>query len=196
MTRAIGWPLLVVVVGTSCSRPPKPAAKTEARTAETVRITQFYADSSSVARGQRVLLCYGVENAKTVRLDPPGQELSAALARCVEATPSAATTYTLTAQGADGKTATQTLTIPVGPPRAKIVNVTVSSLEVKPGDLVNICYTVESAKSVTIEPLRFNGGAKPKGCINDLPKKSTTYVISAIGAAGDKDQERVTVKVR
>jgi hypothetical protein len=175
----------------ACSRPPEPAAKT----VEAVRITQFYADSSNVARGQRVLLCYGVENAKTVRLDPPGQELSAALARCVEATPSADTTYTLTAVGADGKTATQTLTIPVGPPRAKIVNVTVSSLEVNPGGLVNICYTVESAKSVTIEPLHFNGGARLKGCVNDTPRKSTTYVISAIGAGGDKDQERVTVKV-
>src|ERR1700720_1370099 len=96
--QAAGWLLLVVAAGTACSRPPKSAAKT----AEAVRITQFYADSSSVARGQRVLLCYGVENAKTVRLDPPGQELSAALARCVEATPSADTTYTLPAGGADG----------------------------------------------------------------------------------------------
>jgi hypothetical protein len=192
MTRAAGWLLLVVAAGTACSRPPKPAAKT----AEAVRITQFYADSSSVARGQRVLLCYGVENAKTVRLDPPGQELSAALARCVEATPSADTTYTLTAEGADGKTATRTLAIPVGPPRAKIVNVNVSSLEVKPGDPVTICYTVENAKSVSIEPLHFSGGGKPKGCVNALPGRSTTYVITATGAGGDKDQERVTVKVR
>src|SRR5450432_207518 len=190
--RAAGWLLLVVAGGTSCSRAPEPAAKV----VEPVRITQFYADSSSVARGQRVLLCYGVENAKTVRLDPPGQELSAALARCVEATPSSNTTYTLTAAGADGKTATRTLTIPVGPARAKIVNVTVSSLEVKPGGLVNICYTVENVKSVTIEPLHFTGGAKAKGCVNDLPRKSITYVISAIGAGGDKDQERVTVKVQ
>lgn len=177
---------------TACSGPPKPVAKT----VEAVRITQFYADSASVARGQRVLLCYGVENAKTVRLDPPGQDLSAALARCVEATPSANTTYTLTAVGADGKTATQTLTIPVGPARAKIVNVTVSSLEVKAGGLVNICYTVENVTSVTIEPLHFSGGAKTKGCVNDTPRKSITYVISAIGAGGDKDQERVTVKVQ
>jgi hypothetical protein len=74
--------------------------------------------------------------------------------------------------------------------------VNVSSLEVKPGDPVTICYTVENAKSVTIEPLHFTGGARPKGCVNGLPKESTTYVISATGAGGDKDQERVTVKVR
>jgi hypothetical protein len=194
---AAGWLLLVLVVGTACSRPPTPSGETLPKTTVApVRITQFYADSTSVARGQRVLLCYGVENAKTVRLDPPGQELSAALARCVEATPSADTTYTLTAEGEDGKTATQKLTIPVGPPRAKIVNVTVSSLEVKPDGLVNICYTVENATSVTIEPLHFTGGARLKACVNDMPRQSTTYVISAIGAGGDKDQERVTVKVK
>jgi hypothetical protein len=191
--RATGWALLTagVWMQIACS-PSKPAAKA----ADAVRITQFYADSSNVARGQRVLLCYGVENAKTVRLDPPGQELSAALTRCVEATPTADTTYTLTAQGADGKTETRTLAVPVGPPLAKIVNVTVSSLEVKPGGLVNICYTVENAKSVTIEPLHFSGGSKLKGCVNDTPRKSTTYVISAIGPGGNKDQESVTVKVQ
>src|SRR5580700_9713395 len=108
--RATGCFLLAAAawMQTACSR-SKPAAPTP----EPVRITQFYVDSSSVARGQRVLLCYGVENAKTVRLEPPRQELSAALARCVEATPSADTTYTLTAQGADGKTVTRTLTVPV-----------------------------------------------------------------------------------
>jgi hypothetical protein len=72
----------------------------------------------------------------------------------------------------------------------------VSSLEVKPGGLVNICYTVENAKSVTIEPIHFTGGAKAKGCVNDTPRKSTTYVVSAIGAGGEKDQERLTVKVQ
>ena len=48
-------------------------------------------------------MCYGVENASTVWLEPPRQELSAALSRCVEVFPEADTTYKLTAQGADGK---------------------------------------------------------------------------------------------
>jgi hypothetical protein len=131
-----------------------------------------------------------------VWLDPPRQELSAALTRCVEVTPAATTTYTLTAEGADGKSATRSLTLPVGPPLAKIVNVNVNSLEVKPGDPVTICYVVANARSVTVEPLHYAGGAKSKGCVSDQPRKSTTYVITAIGSAGEKDQERVTVTVR
>lgn len=187
-------PLLLLAAGIAvgCSHSEPPAAP---KAAEPVRITQFYTSASNIAKGEKALVCYGVENAKTVWLDPPRQELSAALTRCVEVTPAATTTYTLTAEAADGKSATRSLTLPVGPPLAKIANVTVSSLEVKPGDLVNICYTVENVKSVTIAPLKYQAGSKPKGCVTDLPRKTTTYVITAIGATGDKDQERVTVKV-
>jgi len=178
-------------MATGCSHPEPPAPKT----AEPVRITQLYTSASDIAKGETALLCYGVENARTVWLDPPHQELSAALARCVEVSPAATTTYTLIAEGADGTFATASLNLPVGPPLAKIVNVNVSSVEVKPGDLVIICYKVEHAKSVTIAPLDYDGGDSPKGCVSDKPRQSTTYVITAIGAAGDQDRERVTVKV-
>ncbi|MGO9097044.1 MAG: hypothetical protein ACLQGV_17710 [Bryobacteraceae bacterium] len=35
-----------------------------------VKILQFYASPSVVAKGQQAILCYGVANAKTVRLEP------------------------------------------------------------------------------------------------------------------------------
>jgi hypothetical protein len=192
--RAIAW-LVVMAAGClapGCSRPEAPAPKA----AEPVRITQLYTSASNIAKGEKALLCYGVENAKTVWLEPPRQELSAALSRCVEVTPDATTTYTLTAEGADGKSASKSLTVPVGPRLAKIVNVNVTSLTVKPGEPVEICYTVEGARSVTIEPVHFTGGSKPKGCVTDQPRKETTYVVTAIGSGGDKDQEKVTVKVQ
>jgi hypothetical protein len=179
-------------IATGCSHPETPKPKA----AEPVRITQLYTSASNVAKGEKALVCYGVENAKTVWLEPPRQELSAALARCVEVTPDATTTYTLTAEGADGKTVAQSLTVPVGPPPAKIVNVNVTSLQVKPGEPVEICYTVEGARSVTIEPVHYAGGSRAKGCVTDQPRKATTYVVTAIGSAGDKDQERVTVRVQ
>jgi hypothetical protein len=84
----------------------------------------------------------------------------------------------------------------VGAPLAKIVNVNISALEVKAGELVSVCYTVEHARAVTIDPLRFRGGSAGKGCATDQPRKSTTYTISALGVGGDKDQEQVTVRVK
>lgn len=199
MLRAYLWIALATAAGvlTGCSGPEKRAEVPEAPSpVESAKITQFYTTLAQVARGETALLCYGVENASTVWLEPPRQELSAALARCVEISPVADTTYKLTAEGADGKVATRELKVAVGAARVRIVNVTVSALEVKAGDLVSVCYAVENARAVTIDPLRFRGGSAPKGCATDQPRKSTTYTISAVGAGGEKDQERVTVRVK
>ena len=180
-----------------CRGAQKPAVTTARNPLDdAARITQFYTTSGQVAKGEKALVCYGVENASSVWMEPPRQELSAALARCVEVFPEADTTYKLTAQGEDGKPVTRELKVAVGAPRAKLVNVNISALEVKAGELVSVCYTVEHARAVTIDPIRFRGGSAGKGCATDQPKKSTTYTISALGAAGDKDQEQVTVRVK
>lgn len=160
------------------------------------KITQFYTNRPQVSRGETALVCYGVENATAVWLEPPRHELSAAVARCVDVSPVADTTYKLTVEGADGHPVTGELQITVGAPRVKIVNVNVSAAEVKAGDLVSVCYTVEHARAVTIDPIRFRGGSTGKGCATDQPRKSTTYTISAIGVGGEKDEERVTVHVK
>ena len=155
------WIALAVAacaVLSGCSGPAKQAAVPAAAPDEGVRITQFYATQAQVARGQTALVCYGVDNARAVWLEPPRHELSAALARCVEVSPAADTTYKLTAEGEDGQSVTRELKVAVGAARAKIVNVNVSALQVKPGDLVSVCYTVENARAVTIDPIGFHGG--------------------------------------
>lgn len=176
----------------ACSRP---AEKTAAPAAsEGVRIVNFYATAPQVPRGEKELLCYGVENAKSVWLAPPRQELSPALSRCVEVEPKETTTYTLTAQDAAGKQATQQVTVTVGAAKAKIVEVKVSSLEVAKGDPVSICWKVQNAK-VKVTPLTSSKSTMPD-CVVDTPQRTTTYTVTATGAAGDHDQEKVTVKVR
>ena len=195
--RAAGYIVLAALLTSAwmpagCSRSQKPAPP---KAVEAVRITQFYASPAMVARGDKTLVCYGVENAKAVWLSPPKTEQWAALTRCVQVEPTGNTTYTLTAEGADAQQVSRDLTVQVSAVRAKIVNVQISAVRVKAGDVVNICYTVEGAQSVKIDPIGFQAGPKAKGCANHQPRKTTTYVVSAIGADGDKDQERVTVKV-
>ncbi|MDR3703558.1 MAG: hypothetical protein P4L56_28170 [Candidatus Sulfopaludibacter sp.] len=184
----------------ACSNPrepaSKPAASQQSAQSDPARITQFYATAPRLAAGEKELLCYGVANAKNVWLSPPRQELSAALSRCVEVTPRETTTYTLTAEGQSGRPATSELTVTLGPPKVKIINVTVSSLSVKPGDAVSLCYDVHFASSVTISPIGFHRGASNHACAMVQPRKTTTYVISALGPAGDKDEQPVTVTVR
>ena len=174
------------VTSTSSSASPK---------VENAKITQFYAPEPAVAKGEKSLLCYGVENAKTVWLTPPRTELTASASRCVEVTPASTTTYTLTAEGASGPAASKDVTVTIGAARVKIVEVKVSSLEVKKGDQVSICYQVQNAKSVEIAPVHFEGGTRPNACVMTSPQQVTTYVVTATGASGDRDSERVTVKV-
>jgi hypothetical protein len=189
---------LVVAMLSSCSD-AKHADRVPAQagiSTDEARITQFYATAPRVSRGEKALLCYGVENASAVWLDPGHKELSAALSRCVEVTPTEDTTYVLSAQSPGGKPITRELKIATGAARVRIVNVNVSAMEVKPGDLVSVCYTVENARTVTIDPLKHRGGADSKGCATDQPRKSTTYTITATGAGGESDQERVAVRVK
>ena len=182
----------------ACSGPQKPApvSASSQTAASPVRITQLYATAPKIVPGEKSLICYGVENGTKVWLSPPRQELSAALARCVEVEPRATTAYTLTAEGAAGPPVSQNLTIRVGPPRAHIVDVTISSLAVKPGDPVSICFHAEHAAAVDIAPLHYRAPNPAEGCTLDHPQKTTAYVVTAAGAAGDKDTEHVTVKVQ
>jgi hypothetical protein len=176
------------------SKPTTPSATAAAP--DPARITQFYATQPRLPRGEKELLCYGVENAKTVWLAPPRQELSAALSRCVEVNPTATTTYTLTAEGAGGPAATKDLTVTLGGERVKIVDVTVSALSVKAGDTVSICVHTKGAASVEVDPLHFRTAHRAESCTLDHPKQTTTYAVTATGVDGDQDHERVTVKVQ
>jgi hypothetical protein len=78
-----------------------------------VKILQFYASPSVVAKGQQAILCYGVANAKTVLLEPAAEGIWPSLNRCLYVAPQRDTRYTLSAEGADGKRVTEWLEIQV-----------------------------------------------------------------------------------
>jgi hypothetical protein len=76
-------------------------------------IQNFYATPGVVRRGQTVQLCYGVANAKTVKLEPQSNPVWPSYSRCVDITPAKTTTYTLTIADANGNTKTQTVEVKV-----------------------------------------------------------------------------------
>ena len=76
-------------------------------------ITNFYANPTTVRRGESAEVCYGMSNAKSVTLDPPDAPVWPAYSRCFDLIPKKETTYTLTATDATGNTKTSTLTIKV-----------------------------------------------------------------------------------
>jgi hypothetical protein len=76
-------------------------------------IQNFYATPGTIRPGQSVQLCYGVANAKTVKLEPQSNPVWPSYSRCVDVTPTKSTTYTLTIADAAGNTKTQTLEVKV-----------------------------------------------------------------------------------
>jgi hypothetical protein len=79
-----------------------------------VRILQFYAVERRIPRGGSTNLCYGVQNARAVRLSPPVEELTPSLTRCFTVAPERTSTYRLTAVGKDGREVWAELTLEVG----------------------------------------------------------------------------------
>jgi hypothetical protein len=76
-------------------------------------IQNFYASPGAIRRGESVQLCYGVANAKTVKLEPQSNPVWPSYSRCVDVTPTKSTTYTLTIADAAGNTKTQSLEVKV-----------------------------------------------------------------------------------
>jgi hypothetical protein len=77
------------------------------------KIVSFYATPGVIHRGDTVEMCYGVSNAKSVKLDPPEASVWPSHDRCMQVSPKKTTTYTLTADDGKGNAKTATLTIEV-----------------------------------------------------------------------------------
>ncbi len=76
-------------------------------------ILSFYASPPTVRRGESTQLCYGVSNAKKVKLEPQTQPVWPSVAHCVDVSPTRSTTYTLTIEDAAGHTQSQDIDVKV-----------------------------------------------------------------------------------
>jgi hypothetical protein len=84
-----------------------------------VRILRFYASTGAIPPGGRAQLCYGVENAKSVRIAPSTEPVAPAANRCLDIVPDHTTHYTILAEGFDGNIVNRSVTLvvePVPPP--------------------------------------------------------------------------------
>jgi hypothetical protein len=78
-----------------------------------LKVLMFYANPPRVRPGGKVLLCYGVANAKSVTMQPAVENVSPSLSRCVEANPSTDTRYTLVAVGRSGEQSSASVSVDV-----------------------------------------------------------------------------------
>lgn len=200
---------LAALVFCACSPAPKPETTTpQAPPVEHVKIVSFYPVEPVVAPGAKATLCYGVENAASVRLTPPVETVWPALSRCFTVMPKGAERYTLTAVGKDGKEVSWTTEVRVGrkPPEQaassageegpRILFLLAPSPEIPAGFPATLCFGVSGATTVTMDP--DVGPLEPKNrfCATTKPAKTTTYTLTAADAAGKSVRQSLTIKVK
>ncbi|HUI55856.1 MAG TPA: hypothetical protein VLY04_12845 [Bryobacteraceae bacterium] len=183
--------------------PPAPAnAKFEATYgASAVKILQFYARDGVVTEDHSTLICYGVMNARSVRIEPPVEGVSVSFNRCVEVTPEHDTRYTLTAEGTDGRTASESFSVSVKPDpatRPRILSFQIVKHTVEKGrHIFTLAYSFENAREVSIDPPVFSTleDSAPYGQFFVAPDKTTTYILTVTGKRGRKSSRPLTVEV-
>jgi hypothetical protein len=195
--------LLAIFAG--CSSPDAADRKVPAKTAVPVepKIVHFYASPGAVPKGGSATVCYGVENAEAVRIDPPVETLKPSFNRCFPVTPAATTKYTLTAASKSGKETELSFVLTVGPPEAPqpsqatlILFFTASAAEVRPGQPVTLCYGVKGAARVALRPNVRAIQPLERACFQISFDTTTTLTLTATDSAGNRDTESVTVRVQ
>lgn len=161
-----------------------------------VKIEQFYARSAEMIDGERNLVCYGVRNARTVRLEPPVEEVSPALVRCFWIEPRQDTAYQLIAEGFDGSREQAAFVVHVKPAPPEFRFVEVSDRQIPRGEVLTVCYGVEHATGVRLDPLGWKLPASSKNCVRFYPKGTLTYSLVAAGEGGTLESERFRVRVQ
>jgi len=165
-----------------------------------VKILQFYAREGNLTQGSPTVLCYGVLNARSVKIDPPVDGVSPALSRCVEVSPLKDTRYTLTAEGSDGHSASESFVLAVNPDAATLPRITyfrVAQHKVESGrHLFMLVFGDQNAEEVSIDPAVFPTlhGA-PNGQFLVAPEQTTTYTLTAKGKFGHTAERKLTVEV-
>jgi hypothetical protein len=165
-----------------------------------VRILQFYARDGSLTEGSSTVLCYGVLNARTVNIVPPVEGVSPALNRCVEIAPLKETRYTLTAEGEDGRSVSESLVVSLHADTEALPQITsfrVASHRTENGRQIYVlAFSAKNGDEVSIDPPVFPTlhGA-PQGNFAVAPQKTTTYTLTAKGKFGHKAQKTLTVEI-
>lgn len=164
-----------------------------------VRISQFYARDPDIVEGKSTVLCYQVENARSVEVAPAVEELRPTpLPRCFTVTPDHNTTYILTAHDSQGAAVQESAEVRVGPDRERLPAISYFTKTQKPspdGRLYLLCFGVQNAESVEVTPPVMLPSAAPMGCFYVHPAKSTTYVLTVHGERGRRAQNALHVEI-
>ena len=179
--------------------PPRPEFYDWVDPAKGVKILMFYPAEAAITEGDTATICFGVANAKAVRIEPPIDRLWPTINRCIADSPSRDTRYTLTAEDAQGRQVTESFVLKVLPDPARAPRIAwfrKSRETVDNGKRIfTVCFRVWNSTSVHFNPPLLPDSALFEGCLYAAPDKTTTYTLTATGRHGEKVQQTLTLEV-
>ncbi len=158
------------------------------------QIMAFTAVPSNIQAGQSSQVCWQVTNAVTINISGIGSNLQGNA--CQSVSPSATTTYTLTATNPSGTTSGN-VTITVG--NLQILSFTANpSWATAQGAPVTLSWTTTGATSVTLIAggLPALSNLQTNGSYTDHPTSDQTYTLTAYGPGGQTVSAVISVFVR
>ncbi len=177
---------------------PTPQVSPSLRTTS-AEVREFSATPVAVTSGETTQLCWSTLNAQGGRIEPDiGDVDPRDLAKgCRSISPKQTTTFTLTATGADGRTASAQVTVEVRPPEVH-VDLTAAKVSLITGESTQLCWLLFNARSARLDP--GIGDLPPseleKGCRAISPRQTTTYTLTVVGRDGRTVTRQLTVDVR
>ncbi len=177
--------------------------------AASAKILYFYPGQAAVPPGEPSQLCYGVENATSLRLEPALAEVRPLSSKCIWVEAKETTDLTLIAVGEDGKEvqASATVTVRAGAPSSTrdavpaasaassklIETFATTGSKVPPGGVSTICYVISKPATLSLKPEQGELGSDLKKCVIVKPTATTTYTLTA---TADGKTETASVMVR
>jgi hypothetical protein len=165
-----------------------------------VKIVQFYSREGTLFEGSSTVLCYGVANARSVRIEPPVEGVAVSINRCVEVAPERDMRYTLTAEGNDGHVVSESFVVKVRPDPdtlPKITSFRMTKHEIDHGrHIFSLAFSQRNGELVDIDPPAFPTlhGA-PNGSFYVSPGKTAEYTLTVTGKKGRQVRRQLTVEV-
>jgi hypothetical protein len=167
-----------------------------------VTVDCFKSSKTQVTAGETIILSWKTTNAVSVSIiglekEPEDKLL---LDGSLEVLPTATTTYTLRAVGANDNTASKSLTVTVVPPQSKlqIKSFKASATTVIKGQMVTLSWTTSNAsgcKLVISDGITvINRPAN--GSLSITPNKTKSYTLEAYNAKGDTVRKTITIIVK
>lgn len=136
----------------------------------------FTVNSPQINQGQSATLSWDSTNATTVTINGAAVPVDGTLV----VTPSATTTYNLTATGPGGSAQASVTVTVIIPPPVPTVTFTANNLQINQGQSASLTWDSTNAVTVTI-----NGASMPvDGTMIVSPVATTTYLLHAAGQGG------------